>query len=133
MKWIEFLMKPSRRKAKRKLDAGDGNRCCLGHGCYILNIDKEISAGTGNFLYEGHDECAPYSFVAMVGLWDDLGSSGDGNNMNVFKDNNPHNMADTLASINDDTSASPQRIGKYLLSVVEGGKNTPFKPLSDYK
>ena len=38
----------------------------------------------------------------------------------------------SLTAINDYSEATPQEIGRYIESAFEGGKNTPFKPLSDY-
>jgi hypothetical protein len=38
----------------------------------------------------------------------------------------------SLADLNDSTKATPQEIGEYLESVIEGGANTPWKELTDY-
>jgi len=129
-KWIDFLMAKGRKKATGQLDAGGGARCCLGHGCYILGIKAE-SFGEGGWEYDGSEGLAPASFIEMVGLWNDTGSTNFSTPIKIFKKESAHDNVD-LAGINDDTNASPLRIGRYLLSVIEGGDDTPFKPLTDY-
>lgn len=131
-KWAQFLMVPGRKKAVGALDKGDGHRCCLGHGCFLFNI-KKSKLWNNTFAYgaNGAEGEAPDELVEMLGLWDDLGGTFRlEKDIDIFKDMTKNK--DTLANINDDTSASPQRIGKYLMTVIEGGENTPFRPLTDY-
>lgn len=130
IKWAEFLMAKGRKKATGLLDSGEGHRCCLGHGAYILGI-KGKKLPNGHYAYEDETDIAPQSLIEMVGLWDDTGMTNDGTPIKIFKKKSNHDLYD-LAGVNDNTNASPRRIGKYLLSVVEGGYNTPFRPLEDY-
>lgn len=130
-KWIDFLMVKGRKKATGVLDEGGGHRCCLGHGCYALGIKSLKVEYNGHFEYDGSLDIAPDSFIEMVGLWDDTGSTNLGTAIEVFKKSDGHIYTD-LAGVNDDTNASPNRIGKYLLSVIEGGPETPFRPLTNY-
>lgn len=130
LKWINFLLVKGRKKATGALDRGSGNRCCLGHGCFILGLKRKPMEG-GLFEYEDNLEIAPVSFKEMVGLWDDTGSTDSGEVIWKFANENGLHHAD-LVGINDDTEATPREIGEYLLSVIEGGTNTPFIPLTDY-
>lgn len=134
-KWIDFLMVKGRKKTTGRLDKGGGARCCLGHGCHVLGIKPEkIETERGSFVgYDDHTETAPVSFVEMVGLWTPLGSVRYGYaSIDVFGRGEYENIKETLADINDETKASPRKIGEYLLSVIEGGGHTPFRPLSEY-
>lgn len=137
MAWIKFLMTKGRKKAVERLDVGGGARCCLGHACYILgikgrpilNIPGDVVYG---FTYEGNEKAVPQSLVEKLGLWADLGESGDGAFLGEFL-TQTGNQCNSLALINDETDATPYQIGKYLLTVIEGGTNTPFRLLTDYR
>lgn len=132
-KWIDFLMVKGRKKATGLLDKGGGARCCLGHGCYVLGIKPERSDGGSWIYYDDASEMAPKSFVEMVGLWTQEGSTfNENSDIDVFGNKNPIKMFESLAEVNDETNASPKKIGEYLLSVIEGGEHTPFRPLSEY-
>jgi len=137
-KVVEYLQKPSRRKAVGSLDRGDGKRCCLGHMCAVLGVKRVVE---GSVIYYGEDlehEYAPDEVIEALGLWDNLGGKLD----------EPYTRLDTtilqpkydeeeqpitcLAEANDQLHISPQRIGRYLESVIEGGSTTPWMPLSEY-
>lgn len=125
-KWIDFLKNPMRRKAVGVLDNGFGQRCCLGHGCYALRLQREK---TGSVYAYGKwmEECsAPIEFIAAVGLFACNGKSDSGLGLGQWQE-------DMLVNVNDETDATPQQIGEYLQSVIEGGEDTPFRPLSEYK
>jgi len=126
-KWARFLMKPGRKKYGGALDNGGGARCCLGHGAYALGVSR-VKKLAGWFAY-GEDQennCAPEEFVDLVGLYTD---NGRVDNLGECLDGWDH---ESLVEVNDNTDATPQEIGKYLLSVIDGGPHTPFRPLSDY-
>jgi hypothetical protein len=124
-KWIDFLKKPGRKSAIESLDRGRGRRCCLGHGCYVMGL-KPVRVGDDIF-YDHESQYAPSSFMSWVGLWN---SKGAPKSYEITFDINriPYY---SLALAND-SGVCPQDIGRYLESVIEGGVNTPFKPLSDY-
>ncbi len=136
-KWIDFLMVEDRRKARCALDKGKGKRCCLGHGCYILGVPKVWE--NGMYAYDGESGLPPPSFVVMVGLWKPDGTTFSGKPIQIGK----WEFSD-LADANDtsdrldekgnsvDVDIRPYWVGVYLLSVIEGGKDTSFKPLTDY-
>lgn len=131
--WINFLMMPSRKKAKNTLDTGQGNRCCLGHGCFILGGTVKIRDEEGFITYDGMTDFPPDIIVERLGLWSqDGGSFEDRFELEIFEYKSL-NVFQTLSIYNDETDATPQQIGKYLLSVIEGGLHTPFKPLTDYQ
>lgn len=120
-KWIEFLKNPHRRKLEGKLGNEGGERCCLGHGCYIiLGPPKEGAPWNEDMLLP------PEAFWKTVGMHDQDGNNPNGTNYGDSKQS-------SLSSLNDDTDWSPQKIGKFLESVIRGGKNTPFRPISDFK
>lgn len=143
-KFINFLKGKHRKKAESKLDDGQGARCCLGHGCYVLGILREKDEARDNdsdslYLYEGEGAYAPKAFVDMVGLWHNDGSTKDCKEMvkaPAYPEDReePADWIDfsSLASLNDESIWTTQQIGKFLETVIEGGENTPFKPLSKY-
>lgn len=126
--WADFLCNPGRKKAQERLDFGNGERCCIGHGCYALDIRRvQIPEGKfGKFGYGLVSEraTAPLEFMDMVGLRGSGGHVGAGTIGNW--------SVTSLIDVNDDTHATPQEIGQYLQTVIEGGEDTPFLPLSDY-
>ena len=122
-KVITFLKQPKRIKATSALDKGQGARCCLGHMCYSLGIPrKKYPSG---FSYAGHAGVAPNGLLVLVGLYSPTGSTWT---LGKLVNQSCH----SLAELNDQTTYSPQQIGSYLESVIEGGPNTPWKPLTDY-
>lgn len=133
-KVISFLTNKKRKKATGALDTGDGCRCCLGHMCYALDIKRVISSTkslTDKYKYaygHFHDTgWAPMELVNLVGLY----SKGGG--VNSHKDIIIGSYtSSSLADLNDNTMITPQQIGEYLKSVIEGGEDTPWRPLSDY-
>jgi hypothetical protein len=144
IKWANFLLNKKRKKAISVLDKGDGARCCLGHGAYCLGVPRRKVNGLDNACFEYGDEdaafSAPSELVDLVGLWDSDGMT-EGEDLVI----NGLNFS-SLASANDadrhyafetgvessEINITPQMIGTYLLTVIEGGDDTPFKPLSEY-
>lgn len=118
--WAEFLMQPKRKKATRVLTRGGEQRCCLGHACALFLGRPRHSA------WLGESEELPQPLADRLGMWGIVGCSHGG-----FADlrGQQHRC---LARINDDTDATPQQIGAYLLTVIEGGDDTPFRPLNDF-
>lgn len=130
-RWIDYLKQPDTKKAINVLDNGKG-RCCLGHACYVMEIpsvsEGRVITSQGVMeviLYDGIASIAPDSLVEKVGLYNNIGETMTGAWIA------PYSRA-SLAAINDDTDATPQEIGAYLESVIEGGSETPFKPLEEY-
>ncbi len=127
--WIERLLHPATRKGKNRLD--DGNlRCFIGVGCEALNIPtslkpnkegKKPSNNLGVHLYLKEEYVAPKLFVELVGLKDESGSFGS--RVKELKN------TETLIELNDLTTKTTQELGRYLLSVIEGGDKSPFKPV----
>lgn len=140
-KWIEFLKQDYIQKAQGVLNEvsktgkeEDEARCCLGHGCYALGIKRrEYTTYAGYYLYGLKEEGGypPPEFVELVGLYSRTGSTQSGV---PFADNHDgHRKIDSLSRWNDNTLVMPQEIGAYLETVIEGGPDTPFKPLSDFE
>lgn len=123
---------PERKKAKRVLSKSGGEeRCCLGHACQCFLGDPEF---TNNFLdstpeyeWEGQRSILPKSLVKQLGMWKETGESRRPivcpGAIDIY----------SLIALNDKTELTPQEIGEYLESAIEGGVDTPFKPLSDYE
>ena len=128
--WIKKLKDPNSKKATERLeDLRVEGLCCLGHGCVALGLKRELLRDNSCVVLYGEEEedmCAPSTFVKMVGLWNCVGAAVYGDL--VFRGLKFHSLAD----INDSTDATPQEIGRYLESVIEGGDDSPFKPLSEY-
>ena len=125
--WAQFLQQPEREKAIGNLDEGDEKRCCLGHGCYCLGVVRRLLDFDARYAY-GEEEaqvCPPKEFAEAVGLWSRDGCAKSLQDLIREKE--------SLAELNDETDITPQEIGAYLESVVEGGPDTPFRPLSDYE
>jgi len=126
-KWIAELKKLESKKAEAKLENyHTGGRCCLGHGCAALGLERTVikSGPCTNIFYDGESLVAPKSFVEKVGLKDSYGFC-----MISFKDI----IYDELTALNDCSEATPQEIGEILEGMIEGGDDTPFYPLSDYE
>lgn len=136
MKWINFLMTKGRKKAIGVLDVGEGKRCCLGHGCFVLGVPKQ-KMDDGAYSYESETSIPPDTFWCAVGLYANDGEPSIGR-ITIRK-----MEFSSLADANDKTenpdyysnnkiNITPRQIGAYLLSVIEGGEKTPFYPLTDY-
>lgn len=142
LKAIEYLKKPSLRKAREVLRDSKGGRCCLGHMCDALDIFSESRKAIINtystepfslihyhFGKEGAESAAPVELVDMLGLHDDVGGTKNNDEyLNFSKvDEIPnYKSIGTLAMLNDYYRVSPQSIAKYLESVIMGGDNTPW-------
>lgn len=131
--WTDFLMEPTTEKGTAVLDRGDGRRCCLGHACFILGLPVTVR-GDGKIEYLGDTLYAPKELVAMLGLHDYRGATLTAGSLFAhFPDIivwNGGTNDNQLAVLNDDTDATPQMIGAYLKSVIDGGDNTPFRKLN---
>lgn len=141
--WIALLLDPATKKAKEVLDRGGGARCCLGHGCFALGLagEKILSGSYSDVIeYAGELSVAPRAFMRLVGLWFPTGerqqSSWPNKPLrgleNLVRDDRPDEGIVSLASLNDKTNYTPQQIGDYLMSVIAGGPDTPFRPLSEF-
>jgi hypothetical protein len=153
-KWIARLLNPDSKKAKtaltRVLPSGEKCSCCLGHAvealkdkdCEIETLPLNPKAGVGfRLVYDGYGSFLPTRFELMLGLYDEEGIFSDNKcHYQEFKKMFPNleiqgatDSFNTLALINDKTNITPQMMGKYLESVIEGGPGTPFFALTDYK
>lgn len=158
LKWVKFLDDSKRKKVTGILESAEdrGARCCLGHGAYCLGLKRKVHVDKtfdghvfGKTVYFGEEgdqdsEMAPNELVEKLGLW---ANDGDLPSARVVYDNEKGRVCsimddnekwddvpsyDSLADLNDSTDATPKQIAKYLKTVIAGGENTPFKPLTDY-
>lgn len=129
--WIDHLLKPDTKKHTGELESHINSkaRCCLGHACHALIPDERgtgVYSDTVNYLGESYD--LPGELVVKIGMYSSYGDSGSCEAFTMPG----HPDLRNLTAANDHTSATPQDIGAYLQTVIEGGENTPFKPLSEY-
>ena len=149
-KWIKALLYPSAKKTTGVLEQIDYNgevvgRCCLGTGCSALGVKRIMGDMQNVGYYDGEDdgysvfkgepmyaESFSQEFADLVGLYDKEGLRGDYDWPTSAKISIGNYEATSLSSLNDNTEVTPQEIGAYLQTVIEGGKETPFKPLESY-
>ena len=121
-KWIDYLKQPTTKKGVDRLSNSRNTeeRCCLGHACHVIGIpyDRENNTFDSCWSYP------PESLVEALGLWDRAGSCSSWQTYFL-----PGGKFRSLATWNDDSDVTPQEIGAYLETVIEGGPETPFKPL----
>lgn len=143
--WIVYLQNPHRRKYQGKLanpHRGD-ERCCLGHAEHLFfGLEKKggVHCTKGTF----NETKASIELVEKLGLWDQTGSSKYSSlgynapalrEVEMFMGKQIHdkkNPINSLTRLNDWTKTSPQSIGAYLWHVIQGGPDTPFRPLTDF-
>lgn len=132
--WIAYLKSPEAKKAKHQLETTDmeGNavgRCCLGHGCHVLGVKRTKEEGR-SVRYDGRFDYAPHSFMSKVGLYRENGAfigrdTPFGNDGSIYI-SMFERCANSLAYLNDSTELTPQAIGEWLETVIDGGPGTPF-------
>jgi hypothetical protein len=128
-KWVDRLLDPASTKATGILSKTPTQCCCLGHGCYALEIPRIENKGLTLFCFgnELANCVAPSELIELVGLYTSVGTITDGPaKIKNWRFN-------SLSGLNDATDVTTQQIGEYLQSVIEGGTHTPFKPLSEYE
>lgn len=114
--WLAFLRKKGRKKATQILDAGDGKRCCLGHACFALNIERRAYATF--IVYGASDEpsLAPFEVRRKLGI---RSSAGDLEKMVDITNDKRRKNGDlrevrSLAKLNDETSFTPKMIADFI-------------------
>jgi len=121
--WIGYLRLETTKKGTGRLDKGIGHRCCLGHACHVLGLEG-TRLESGGLAYSGEMCYAPQEVVDRLGLWDSYGSTE-----NFDNDKPLSNGKTSLVTWNDDPFSTQAEIADYLESVLDGGPDTPFKPL----
>lgn len=140
--WIDFLKAPEQTKAFSMLESANGGRCCLGHACYILGerriVKEDRNGNLGiSFGVPSNKTLATDRVMRMLGLRSRSGRWPY--TMNIHREDGellvnevhcddsamPYN---SLAALNDciNLDATPQEIGAYLETVIEGGTGSPF-------
>lgn len=131
--WINFLKRPDTIKGKQLLESTSNNeaRCCLGHACHVL-IPETRNTNGGRVVYGNITDWAyaPPLLVDKLGLYKANGEIPNGSQALANVTGATWN---SLADYNDNTSITPQQIGEYLETVIEGGFNTPFEHISRYE
>lgn len=136
--WANFLMEPERKSVEGMLESpiNPGARCCLGHACHIFIPHKRVVDEAGGISYGraySPTEWPPEQIEDMLGLWRNNAVTNTnycGHSIK-FPESFPDGAFNSLSEAND-AGVSPQEIGKYIMDNLEGGDETPFKPLSSY-
>lgn len=128
IKWIERLEDPKSKKATKRLVARvGGGMCCLGHGCAALGYEFDHIGEAEGPGFKDEIYNAPRELIIDVGI-----SSNNASRIDANSGLGPWKDCRNLAEVNDNTDATSQDIGAYLRTVIEGGPDTPFRPLSEY-
>jgi hypothetical protein len=126
IKWAKYLIEKRLYKIEGRLQ-DNLKRCCLGHGCKVLNIEE-----TGLDEYDFSISLAPESFIDKVGLNEANGVFDKtlffNTKTRVVQTTPTANTVkiDSLTDLNDSTDATPKEIGLFILSKVKTDKNSPF-------
>ena len=122
LRWIDHLLKPDTKKFVGSLEniSNEKERCCLGHACNVLGAEREVLCA--RVTYDGSLTHLPRTIKHKLDMHNNLG----GNVIRKPLLNLPHY---SLSVMNDRTKATPQDIGKYLMTVIRGGESTPFKEI----
>lgn len=144
VKFAKGLQESHREKETGRLEARDdeNKRCCLGHGCDIFNIKRNVideTETTNKKIYFGEEEeqtVAPQELIDLLGLFNQRGGSSNGKSrLHGSEDNDDfelHNGRNSLTTLNDTTDITIQEVGVLIEGWIEGGEGTPFFPLSSY-
>ncbi|QIW87907.1 hypothetical protein Ab1vBOLIVR5_gp259 [Agrobacterium phage OLIVR5] len=127
--WAAFLQSGVK-KRKHVLDDGEGNRCCIGHGCFIAEGLERHDAGIqdidgARISYNGFSYSAPESFVFALQMRSAGGDFDDSFKVEE-KFVNERSEVSTLAALNDYTLMESSDIGALIEKMIEGGPGTPF-------
>jgi len=90
--WAKYLENPRRKQAVGVLDAGEGKRCCLGHLCYMLKIER-MQYGD-RYCYDRSTQVLPKSAMIKAGMKSCTGDIGGPDS--------------SLAGLNDDGRPLPE-------------------------
>ena len=122
---IAFLKDPAREKCIGVLEdpSNPNARCCLGHMCAVFGAERKTIEH--DVYYDKEITTAPQIVIKSIGLHDRFGSGYKHFTYNNF-------IYSSLIQMNDSGNLTPQEIGAYLESVIEGGPDTPWKSLNEY-
>lgn len=135
-KAFTFLQQPELKKGKDCMEhnpegLNKDSRCCLGHMAVALDVERAVMGG-GQVVFgrQQNRHYAPSELVTALGLKNHTGSVSADFDINTSKPL-PSGFS-SLSNWNDGSDVTPQEIGVYLASVIEGGDGTPLIPLSEY-
>jgi len=138
---IKYLMEPERQKVTGMLETFSEPecRCCLGHMSHVLGAERgEVEPdrfAVKRVTYDSEFAWAPPMVIQKLALNDDCGTVKD-TDFEIIKGaihaTDCVNNFSSLSEINDSTEATPQMIGAYLQTVIEGGAGTPWKSLYNF-
>ena len=126
-KWLDQLRDPESKKARGMLeDSKDKNsRCCLGHACHALGIERDEDKKYSVIYYDCEDTNLPFGARNALDI-DGRGSFKEPVNITSVHHNSltsvheDYMTAYDLIDINDETDLTPQEIA----DVIEDQFNT---------
>ena len=116
-KWLEQLRKPESEKTYSKLERYDNPnaRCCLGHACHALGIEREEIKYYGEehgVTYGNEHDVLPKEAAEMLDITLS-GSIREEVRIDGFQNGRPRYFV-TLTTLNDKTELTPQQIADII-------------------
>jgi len=130
-KWARFLMQPERQKLSGMLgEYKTEKRCCIGHACAMMGIEEGKSLASTTSIFDDSTKVAPKSVVGALGLRDEVGAFANApimidtsvfRGIEIAQPGKDHfaTPIKSLADLNDNTPATPQEIGRFILENIE--------------
>ncbi len=132
--WVARLLDPASKGTQGYLEFY-GGFCCLGHACVTLGLSK-TTENDRIYYFDGKFSSKftmPGKSYESLGLVNEAGGVFRPNKRFANHLKGLSMQFVNLANWNDHISRpTPQDIGDYLQSVIEGGPGTPFIPLDNY-
>ena len=113
--WLEQLRNPESEKVTGMLEDPhcENARCCLGHACYALGIEREESVNQEYVYYDGEWEVLSGEVAEMLDITQNGNFVHDVNIADYFPEYLPNKYM-CLSDLNDRTSLKPQQIAVIL-------------------
>ena len=108
-KWLAVLRDPQSKKKVNKLEDLDNSnvRCCLGHACHALGIERKVVYFPNGFVaYGNKTETLPFSACNMLNM-----EPNGKFKKEVLVEDEPYW---SLARINDNTDLTPQEMADVI-------------------
>lgn len=125
LKFVKGLQETHRQKALFELENLQNNhkRCCLGHGCNIFQLMRNIVDNEVCYGENSNCDTAPIELIKLLGLTSRTGIILNGNIKGY----------ESLANLNDSSDMTTQEIGVILEPMINGGEGTPFISINKYE
>ena len=123
-KWFKVLRDPESKKITNQLeDPEDPNaRCCLGHACHALGIEREIELDPKKELYNVYYHGSNIVLPDIVSQMLNISNAGDFKKT-IYVKNTP---VSNLTQLNDTTSLTPSEIANVIEDQIENNNLSIF-------